>query len=677
MSDELAAAPKSQPFKVSRISPLARRLVAATVAFSTAVALLATAAQLYIDYRHDLDDIEQTFQQVDQTYLPTITNALWATSRKEIQIALDGLVQLPDLRYVEVAEKGQLWGRAGIDKTTAIKARDYPLTHMHRDRVETIGTLRVVVDLDGVYRRLIDKFWVILISNSIKTFFVAGFMLWLFRWLVTRHLRRIADFAARLGIDNLDERLSLDRGSRARSAPDEFDSVLAGFNQMQANLTSTVADLKQEIAERIAAESERSEALNTLHQTLSELERRVEQRTQQVVDQARIIDEIHDAVITTDINFNVTTWNRGAERLFGYSAAEILGQPLHRLYPPETAPLVDERIFMPLRELGQHEVETRMRRKSGTVFYVQLSLSVLHDRAGAPRGFVAYTMDITARKQAEALAEHRTAELETVNRELETFSYSVSHDLRAPLRSIDGFSKALLEDYGDRLDTNGHSHLTRVRDAAQRMGLLIDDLLRLARVTRADMYRTRVDITALAGDVIANIDEDHRDGPVDTAIQPGLVAYGDVALLRIVLENLLNNAYKYTSKTAHPRIEVGAKTEKGRTVFFVRDNGAGFDMNYAYKLFRAFQRLHRSEEFPGTGVGLATVQRIIHRHGGEVWAEGRPEAGAAFYFTLSELDLGDADPSGSLLNDSPNATKIGERSKAPPMSTASHGGRRE
>lgn len=644
MSDALAATAKAPSAKVSRISPLARRLVTATVAFSAVVALVATAVQLYMDYRRELDDIERTFQQVNQTYLPTIANALWATSRKEIQIALDGLVQLPDVCYVEVAENGHLWGRAGGDKISSVTVRDYPLTRVHRNRVETIGTLHVVIDLDGIYQRLIDKFWVILISNTIKTFFVAGFMLWLFYFLVTRHLRRIADFAARLGVDNLHERLSLTRHARPGSAVDEFDSVLSGFHQMQSNLQSTVAALKQEIAERIAAESERTQALDALHQTLSDLERRVEQRTQQVVDQARIIDEIHDAVITTDKNLNVTTWNRGAERLFGYSAAEIVGRPLTGLYPPEDTPHVQERIIMPLWNNGQYEVETRMRRKNGAVFYVHLSLSVLHDKAGAPRGFVAYSMDITARKQAEALAERRTAELEAVNRELEAFSYSVSHDLRAPLRSIDGFSQALLEDCGDRLDANGRSHLARVRNAAQRMGLLIDDLLRLARVSRADMHRTRVDITGLAREVMAAIDKDRRIKPEDVTIQPGLIAHGNPALLHIVLVNLLDNAYKYTSKTHCPRIEVGAKTEDGRTVFYVRDNGAGFDMNYVDQLFRTFQRLHRNDEFPGTGIGLATVKRIVHRHGGEVWAEGKPGAGATFYFTLSELNSVDAEP---------------------------------
>ncbi len=229
----------------------------------------------------------------------------------------------------------------------------------------------------------------------------------------------------------------------------------------------------------------------------------------------------------------------------------------------------------------------------------------------------------------------RTAQLEAVNRELEAFSYSVSHDLRAPLRSIDGFSQALAEDYGEHLDEVGHDYLGRVRRAAQRMGLLIDDMLRLARITRAEMNKVPVDLSALAGEVKADLITYRGYSEEPFRVQVGLVVYGDPALLRIMLENLLDNAWKYSSKIENPQIEVGSMEEGGRTVYFVRDNGAGFDMAYVGKLFGAFQRLHRADEFPGTGVGLATVKRIIHRHGGEIWAEGQQGKGAIFKFTLT------------------------------------------
>lgn len=226
------------------------------------------------------------------------------------------------------------------------------------------------------------------------------------------------------------------------------------------------------------------------------------------------------------------------------------------------------------------------------------------------------------------------AELAAANTELDAFAYSVSHDLRAPLRSIDGFSQVLLEDYAARLDDSGRDSLQRVRAASQRMALLIDDLLKLARVTRAEMRTEAVDLSAIAQDIIADLRRAAPERPVEFAIAPGLNARGDARLLRVVLENLLRNSWKYTGNRPQPRIEFAKVEENGERVFMVRDNGAGFDMKYANKLFGVFQRLHTAAEFEGTGVGLATVRRIITRHGGRIWAEGVVDKGATFYFTL-------------------------------------------
>jgi len=261
--------------------------------------------------------------------------------------------------------------------------------------------------------------------------------------------------------------------------------------------------------------------------------------------------------------------------------------------------------------------------------------------------FVAVFDVITERKQAEAailelnaeLEERvhgRTAELEAANKELEAFSYSVSHDLRAPLRGIDGWSLALLEDCAAQLDARGRQYLDRVRAEAQRMGFLIDDMLELSRVARADMQWEIVDISALAKRVSVRLQEAQPSRRIDFVIEPGLQANGDTRLLAIVMENLLGNAVKFTGTRKQARIEVGQSQEPSERPFFVRDNGVGFDMAYSAKLFGAFHRLHRSSEFPGTGIGLATVQRIVHRHGGRIWAEARPDQGAAFYFVVGE-----------------------------------------
>ncbi|MBA2344073.1 MAG: hypothetical protein H0V83_03190 [Rubrobacter sp.] len=237
-------------------------------------------------------------------------------------------------------------------------------------------------------------------------------------------------------------------------------------------------------------------------------------------------------------------------------------------------------------------------------------------------------------ERASRKFEDANRELQATNRELEAFSYSVSHDLRAPLRSMDGFSQILLEDYGDELDEEGRDYLGRVRAASQRMGNLIDDLLELSRVTRGPLRRASVDLSAIAASVAEGLRASDPERHGSFEISEGLVARGDAKLLRVALENLLGNAWKFTSKEPDARVEFGVSRQGVAQVYYVRDNGAGFDATYAGKLFGAFQRLHGSEEFEGTGVGLATVARVIRRHGGEVWAEGEVGKGATFYFTL-------------------------------------------
>ena len=230
--------------------------------------------------------------------------------------------------------------------------------------------------------------------------------------------------------------------------------------------------------------------------------------------------------------------------------------------------------------------------------------------------------------------QRRDIELAAVNDELEAFNYSVSHDLRAPLRTIDGFSQALLEDYEDKLDDEGKDYLGRTRAASQRMGVLIDDLLNLSRVTRGELRHEEVDLSEIAHKVVVELKEGDPGRQVTFEITEGAVTMGDPNLLRAVLDNLIGNAWKFTGNHETANIEFGITEDEGKPAFFVRDDGAGFDMEYADNLFGAFQRLHGMTEFPGTGIGLATVQRIIHRHGGRVWAEGKVEQGATFYFTL-------------------------------------------
>ena len=308
--------------------------------------------------------------------------------------------------------------------------------------------------------------------------------------------------------------------------------------------------------------------------------------------------------------------------------------------PPEWRP-ADEAALVELAKSGAARPwEKEYLRKDGSRVPVLIGVAMVD----ATR-CICFVLDISDRKRAEddvrrlnldleARVAARTAELAAANQELEAFSYSVSHDLRAPLRSIDGFGQALIEDCGDRLDATGKGHIARMRAATQRMAQLIDDLLGLSRTARAAMRREAVDLSAIARSVLAELERQEPERVVTTRIAEGVVAFGDPPLLRVALENLLRNAWKFTSKRPAATIEFGRAEREGEPAYFVRDDGAGFDMTYAPKLFGAFQRLHSSSEFQGTGIGLATVQRIVHRHGGRISAEGAVEKGARFTFTL-------------------------------------------
>lgn len=325
----------------------------------------------------------------------------------------------------------------------------------------------------------------------------------------------------------------------------------------------------------------------------------------------------------------------------------MLGQNAFTLLPPEDRPRADADLRRVVETGTLANVEYVLMRKDGSHFPADLRASLLLDAAGKPKGMVAVARDITARKRAEQEVRRlneeleqrvieRTARLEAANRELEAFSYSVSHDLRAPLRAIDGFSEALRQDCADKLDARGKEYLQRVRAAAQRMGQLIDDLLNLSRLARAEITRQDVDLSALAEAIAEELRRTSPDRDVELVIAPGLVAKGDKALLRVVLQNLLGNAWKFTSKHERARVEFGVAQVSGERTYFVRDDGAGFDTAYADKLCAPFQRLHAAADFPGTGIGLAIVQRIVQRHGGRVWAEGAVGKGATFYFTVGQ-----------------------------------------
>ena len=333
--------------------------------------------------------------------------------------------------------------------------------------------------------------------------------------------------------------------------------------------------------------------------------------------------------------------NEAFLRMSGRRREEVIGLSWRELTPEEFMP-ASERAWREVQAKGEMTpYEKRYYRKDGSTWWGLFAARKLNEEE-----MVEFVLDVSERKEAEEKVRllnaqlerrvaERTAELEEANRELEAFSYSVSHDLRAPLRGMTGFSRALLEDFGDELDAEARKYAERIKAGAERMNTLIDDMLALSRTSRMDVRRTQVDLSGLTEQVADELRRSRPDRQVELEVEPGLTAMGDQRQLRIVLDNLLANAWKFTRGREHPRVEFGSAVEDGETVFFVRDNGAGFSMQHADKLFVPFQRLH-GREFEGSGVGLATVQRVIHKHGGRIWARSEPDAGATFYFTLPD-----------------------------------------
>lgn len=347
-----------------------------------------------------------------------------------------------------------------------------------------------------------------------------------------------------------------------------------------------------------------------------------------------LIEASIDPLVTINPKGEITDVNLATVKATGLEREALIGTDFSSYF---TDPAKAGEIYLQVFNEGLiTDFPLTIRHVDGKLIDVLYNAAVYKSERGNVLGVVAVARDVTAQKQAELEINRRTAELQAANKELEAFSYSVSHDLRAPLRAIDGFSAALLEDYSEGLDDTGKNHLNRVRSATQRMGDLIDDMLELSRIARVEMHHQTINLSEMVTSVLQELQKNDEQRKIDWYVQPDLLAEADARLMRIVFNNLLGNAWKYTSKQPNPFIEFGAiKGEDGITTYFVRDNGAGFDMTYAGKLFGAFQRLHTVAEFPGTGVGLATVQRIIHRHGGMVSGEGIPDQGATFYFTLT------------------------------------------
>jgi PAS domain S-box-containing protein len=357
---------------------------------------------------------------------------------------------------------------------------------------------------------------------------------------------------------------------------------------------------------------------------------------------AAIVSSSDDAIVGETVGGVITSWNPAAERMYGYPADEIIGQPMTVVCPPDRTGEIQEILGRVGRGEDVRHFETVRQHKDGTTFPVSVTVSPIRDENGRLIGASSIARDITEQDQLRAAGElaRRADDLARANRNLESFTYSVSHDLRAPLRALGGFSGILLEDYGDVLGEEGRGYAERIQSASDHMAELIDDLLDLSRVTRDELHRQTLDLGAEVAQIAEELQRAEPDRNVQFTIQRPVQAQADRTLIHTVLQNLVGNAWKFTSHRDDALIEFGTTpTEDGSLCCYVRDNGAGFDPAYIHKLFSPFQRLHTMSEFPGTGIGLASVRQIVERHGGRVRAEGAVGEGATFYFTLDAKEI--------------------------------------
>lgn len=409
--------------------------------------------------------------------------------------------------------------------------------------------------------------------------------------------------------------------------------------------------------------------LDALTDAFNEMLTRIEQHAITSGFLSSIVESSDDAIIGKDLTGKVVSWNTGAERIFGYNAAEMVGFPVERLLAPDR-PDEERRILENAKRGETRLYETVRIRKDGTPVDVSLAESPIRDAQGGIVGVSSIARDISDRKRAEEQilrlnaelerrVQARTAELTAANQELEAFTYSVAHDLRAPLRHIDAFTRILQEDFGKSFPPEAEQLLDTIRRGSENMSRLVNDLLNLAHVGRQEMKRVRISPNLIIDEVIGEMARETKGRQIEWHIARLPAITGDPGLLKQVFANLLSNAVKYTRPREKADIEIGLRTVNSQRAIFVRDNGVGFNMKYATKLFGVFQRLHRSEEFEGTGVGLAIVERVVKRHGGRVWAESDGIHGATFYFTLDGLE-----------NDGPEA----ERQLAERVETSSSAG---
>jgi len=552
-----------------------------------------------------LREVEERFEQIERSLLPGIVEAVWVSDRRQLAILLDGIKQRRDFSHAEVVVDGQVLASTGQAKTEARMTRRWPLEYEYRGRRQAIGELVVDADLEVTRARFVERAVFIVGANVAKTALVALFMFLLVHRLVTRHLEGFARHVGQASFENLNTPVVLER--KPPPQPDELDALVAAYNNLRENLTDSYNRIRPLF---------------------------------QAVEQSPV------SIFVTDTSGNIEYANRHFTKVTGYRAEEVIGRNPRLFKSGQTPVAVYKDMWQTITGGGIWTGRLYNRRKDGGLYWEETVIAAIIDEHGRIANYVAIKEDITERVEAERhirelneslerrVAE-RTAELERANKELESFSSSVSHDLRAPLRAINGFSRLLLENERARLSDDGRGMLDR--ESAARMQRLIVDLLGYARAGSAELAMEPVDLDEVMGQVVADLGPQIRETGAQVTWEALPSVRGSRSLLPHVLQNLVGNALKFHGATT-PRVRVSARllpegTPGHRWEVSVHDNGIGIEERHLGRIFRPFERLHPQDRYPGSGIGLALCARIVERHGERITVQSTPGEGSRFSFT--------------------------------------------
>jgi PAS domain S-box-containing protein len=633
--------------------PLARRLTDIIILSSLGFAVILIAIQVMINFQKELTGLEDRLEKIHISETPQLSNSIWHFDETQIQLQMQGMLNIQDISYVEVeVYGGETYKLGNPVNDNQAKVEVIPLQYSHDGRIYDVGKLTVIADLSRVWVRIESWIVSIIIMSIIQTLLLAGIILYVIDRILTKPLSEIAQYAESLDLDNLNRPLVL-KSRRFSSPGDELELVAVKLNDMRLRLVESIAS--------------RKEAEDALDQS--------EQNYQ------KIFNATSDGIIIRNAkDFSITEVNDAVLRMYGYDdKKELIGTQLQDLSTSETdySEQSAKNIINLAITRGPQMFEWHAKKKDGESFWIEVSIR--NSSIGGRDHIISTIRDISERKRAEEIlvaqnealvlqsialeeaqskmislnealeerVQQRTIQLQALNQELEAFSYSVAHDLRAPLRHISGFSQVILDSYGNSLNEEIVGWLKRIQDSSQNLFNMVEALLGLSRVTRDSIHITKINLSNLVEKITDQIKKENPERSISIQIEQEVFINADLRLLQIMMENMLLNALKFTANEALAEIEFATfdspqkdSSRKDYTCFYIRDNGVGFDMSYVDRLFGPFQRLHSVNEFSGTGIGLATVKRIVQRHGGSVWAKAAVNQGATFYFCFPDTQKG-------------------------------------